>query len=114
MRKPAVVLGPTGVQMVDQMLARLGIEALQIFVRKGAQQQLGLIQPAGVRRRIEGPQARLAGHVGLGVVGHVRRAVVQDQVQASGPGIVAGEPPQRPRKCAGSLASRQHLHIEPS
>jgi hypothetical protein len=79
MRKPAVVLGPTGVQMVDQMLARVGIKALQIFVRKG-------------------PQARMAGQVRLGFAGDVRRAVVQDQVQAWGPGIVAGEPPQRPQE----------------
>src|SRR6266545_4878589 len=45
MGKPAVILGPTALQMVDQMLARLGIKAPQVFVRKGAQQQLGLIQP---------------------------------------------------------------------
>src|SRR6266568_1500926 len=72
MRKPTIVFGPTGLQMVNQIRARVRIKARHIFIRKGPQQQLRLIQPAGVRRRIERPQAWMTGQVDLGCVGDVR------------------------------------------
>jgi hypothetical protein len=72
MRKPAIVLRPTGLEMVDQMLARSGLNTPEIFVRKGTQQQCRLIEPAGVRRRIEHPQAGMARQVGCGGPGDVR------------------------------------------
>jgi hypothetical protein len=59
--------------MVDQVLARLGIKAPQVFVRKGPPQQRGVIQPTGVWWGIEDPQARMPGPVCVGVVGNVRR-----------------------------------------
>jgi hypothetical protein len=49
MGTPAIVLRPAGVQMLDAMLTRLGIKTSQVFVRKGPQPQLDLIQPTGVR-----------------------------------------------------------------
>jgi hypothetical protein len=80
MREPAIVLGATGLQILDQMSARVGIEVHQVFIRKGAQQQFRLIQSAGVRRRIERPQARMASQVGFGGVSDMWRAVIQDQM----------------------------------
>jgi hypothetical protein len=78
--------------MVDQMLARLGVNTLEVSVRKGAQQQFRLIEPAGVRRRIERPQAGMAGQVSFGFLGDMRRALVQDQVQPPGTGIASDQP----------------------
>jgi hypothetical protein len=114
MCEPAIVLRPAGVQMVDEMLARLGIKTPQVFVRKGPQQQLGLIQPTGVRWGIEDPQTRMASPVCLRFVGTVRRAVIQDQVQAAGPGIATGELAKRPQEMLMVIGLQATPPIEPS
>jgi hypothetical protein len=72
MCKPAIVLGPTGLERVDQRLARSGINTPEIFVRNGTPQQCRWIEPAGVRRRLERPQAGMARHEGWGGLGDGR------------------------------------------
>src|SRR6266540_6537435 len=79
------------------MLPRGGIKTLEVLIRKGTQQPCGLLTPAGVRRRIERPHARMAGEVGLGFVSDRRRPVVHNQVQTPGAGMTSGELPERPQ-----------------
>ena len=65
MREPLIVLWPTSMRMVDEMLPRRGIKALKILIREGLSQQFRLIEPAGVWGCIERLKAPMAGGVGL-------------------------------------------------
>lgn len=71
MCEPVIVLRPTGLQMVDELLPRRRIEALEVLIREGAQQSFGLVEPAGVRWCIERLQTRMAGEVRVGFVGNM-------------------------------------------
>ena len=88
MSKASVVLGPTRIEMVNQLLARLAIEAIQILIGKGPQQQFGLIQPTGMGWGIDDPQARMGGEVSSGMVINMGAAVVHNQMEAAGMAIV--------------------------
>ena len=54
-RVEAVILGPTGLQVGDEIGAALPVAALQVVGTEGAQQQLGLIEPGGMGRSLKQP-----------------------------------------------------------
>jgi hypothetical protein len=68
MRKPLIILGSTGVQMLDEMSPRPGIKPVEVLIRKGTQQQFCLIKSARMRRRIERSEARMAGKIGARIM----------------------------------------------
>src|SRR5216684_1935086 len=80
MRIIAIVLGPTGLEMVNQMLSRLRIKTVQILIRERTQQQFRLIEPTGTRRRIERSDTRMRREVGFGVMINMRGSVVHNQM----------------------------------
>src|SRR4051812_48114451 len=89
MGKVAIVCRPARSEMVDQLLPRPTIEAVQILVRKSAQPQLGLIEPTGMGRSEKDSQARMRGEVRVGVLVNMRRTVVQNQMNPPGRAVAA-------------------------
>src|SRR5713101_2741953 len=98
MRKASVVLGPTGIEMVNQLLPRLAIKTIQVLIRKGPQQQLRLIEPPSMGRGIHRPQARMSGEVGCGVVVNMRPAIVHNQMKAPRAPVAAVHLPYAPQE----------------
>jgi hypothetical protein len=89
MGEAAVVLGPTRIEMVNQVLSRLAIKTIQVLIGKGSQQQFRLIEPTGTGRGIHGSQARMGGEVSFPVVVNMGAAVVHNQMQASRAAVLA-------------------------
>lgn len=109
-----VVLWPTRIEMINQMLPGLGIKPVKVLIRKSAQQQLRLIEPTGVRRGVERPEARMRGEVGLGVMINMRRPVVDDEMDAPRSGIAAFDLPDSPQEVlmvVGLQTTSPHLAI---
>jgi len=56
----AVVLGPAGIEMLDEVGAAGPVASLKIARPEGAQQQFGLVEPGGMGRSEEHYQRTLA------------------------------------------------------
>jgi len=65
MGEAAIVFGPTEREVLNQVLAGLRIKASEVLRGKRAQQQLRLIEPRGMHRRVEHSQSRPAPEVAL-------------------------------------------------
>src|SRR5262249_49631302 len=98
MRKASVVFWPTGSEMINQLLTRLAIKPVKVLIRKGPQQQFCLIEPTGVSRGVQGPQAWMSSEIGFGVVVNMRGALVHNQMNAPRTPIAVGHLPEAPQK----------------
>src|SRR5437899_2172954 len=98
MGKAAVVLGPTRLKVVDQLLPRLAIKTIKVLIRKGPQQQFCLIEPTGMSRGIHRPQARMGSEVGFRVVVNMGAAVVHNQMKAPRASVVMSHLPHAPQE----------------
>src|SRR5580700_3068706 len=83
-REALVVLPPARVEVLDEVLAALPVATLEVALAERAEQQLGLVEPRGVRRRDERAHARVVpAQPGRRLLRDVRRTTVPDQVNAS-------------------------------
>ena len=84
MGKQIVVLHRTGSDMIYHRLAVVPTAALDVSSTESAQQQLGLVEPRGARRRITHPRpwGLQPLYERLGLTRNVTRSVVHDQVHA--------------------------------
>src|SRR5712691_5893655 len=98
MGKTAIVLGPTGIEMVNQLLPRLAIKTIEVLIGKSPQQQFRLIEPTGMRRGIHGPQARMGNEVGFRMVVNMRPTVVHNQMKTPRASVVAVHLSHAPQK----------------
>src|SRR5262245_32760985 len=98
MGKAAVVLWPTGIEMVKQLLPRLALTTSKVLIRKGPQQQFCLIEPTGMRRGIHGSQARMGSEVGFRVVVNRGPAVIHDHLQAPRTAVAVSHLPHAPQE----------------
>src|SRR5262249_5206438 len=60
-RVELVVLLPARLEVLDELLAALPVAAFQVPLGECTQQQLGLIEPRGMRRREEDTDLRVVG-----------------------------------------------------
>jgi hypothetical protein len=81
--KEPIVFGPTGIEMIDQLLSIDPSSSVQVVLLKSAQQQLGLVEPGRVGRREQNS------HSGVmilqpvsGISGRVARPAIPDQMNA--------------------------------
>src|SRR4030095_14765674 len=84
--------------MVDQFLSRSAIKPIQVLIGKSAQQQLSLVQPTSVRRRIEHTEARMRREVRSGMVVDMRRAIIHNQMNALGQAVTPVHLPDAPQE----------------
>src|SRR5262249_20673998 len=98
MSEARVIFSPTRIEMLNQVLARVSVKAVQVLVGESPQQQLRLIEPRGMRGGVEGTQPRAASEVALGVRGNMRAPVVQDDMDAAGSGVAPFDLPHSPQE----------------
>jgi len=84
--------------MLNQMLPRVGVKAVKVLIGKGSQQQLGLIEPRGMGRRVEHSPPRVASEVAAGVMGDRRPPVVHHEMDATGLGVAPFDWPHAPQE----------------
>ena len=111
MRKAVIGFWPAGREMGNQLLWRLAIKPGEVLVGQGAQQQLGLVEPTGVGRGVQGAQARMSSEGGFGGMLTMRGAILHDQRNASCVPIAASPLPHAPQKVLGvGLVQTPALH----
>src|SRR5437763_5534569 len=103
-----IVFATTRGEMRHERRAGGHIEMREIAVPKGAEQQFRLIPPTGMRRRVQDAHCRLARKPGAGLVRDMRRAVVENEVNASRPAIA----PRPERAVHGGNEMRTVVRIE--
>lgn len=99
--------------MVNYMLPRFGIKPVKVFLCEGAQQQLRLIKPGGIRWRIEHMAARVRGKVTQGIMSDMGRPVVNDDMDAASVQVTPFDLPHAPEEVLvviGLHAVEHHAH----
>jgi hypothetical protein len=118
MGKTGIVFQPTHLEMIDQNLTRSGIKSIEIFVGKGPQQQLSLVEPTGVGRSKQNPKLRVVLKIGVSMMINMGRSIVQNQMNAVTGSKAACQLTHRPQKVLMVIASqarsphRSIKHIE--
>src|SRR5271170_394100 len=89
-REALVVLPPACVEVLDEVQAALPVATFQVALAERAKEQLGLVEPRGVRRCDDRSHVRVAPtQPERRLLRNVRRATVPDQVNASGVAMCA-------------------------
>jgi hypothetical protein len=112
--EPLVIPGPTGIEMVNEMLLEVRIKSVEALIRKGAQQQFRLVEPTGMWRRIERPQQGICSEVGARLMGNMPGSVVRGQVQSLRPRIAPSQLSERLQEMFVVVSFQIPPHIMPA
>lgn len=84
MFKPLIVLWPTDLDMLNQVLARCRLKMLQVFICECSQQQLGLIEPTRMRGRVQRSKSLVRRQILARVMIYMRWPIIHYQMYLLG------------------------------